>query len=568
LLLLLVLAFTGFTAGGFRLGVFALLGAILTAVLWPARGPLGTRPQSLSSGALRDRLFDLAHRAGVRLRGLYVVPMRRERMANAFAVHGGSVLVADELLDRMSRREVDAVLAHEITHLEHHHPIKALLAGLTVWALIAGITLASRIPYGFPLGLIAFLLAHRFVARRFEYAADAGAVALTGDAEGLVAGLGRLARLNDLPLDWGPRWEWWVTHPSTEARALAIARRARLARERVAELLASGLPPAERYGDRERPGEERVFSTGWKAAVSSRLGLALMAAGVIAPALALALARAAGLHVPHGVAIPAAAGLSLVAMLVVQDQFAARIVSRLEPALRARLASSTSDALDAERFVALAPGDRPRIYEGFHDWDLGFLAIDRQRICYRGEQVRWKLPRAAVCAIELGGDGPSWIRAPRVIVRWLGPSGEQAVALRAADCRTVHGIADASRVLAARLEAWRSGVSSQSLMTPSPMAPSSMAESVTDELESTPPAIGSVTSRTPAEAAAPRDLPLLVTLIGTLAAAASFALGFDFWLGVDVCAAALLGVMALRWPAMTSRDRARQSAAEPARRAA
>src|SRR5262245_14311069 len=258
LLSTLVLAFTGFTASHFRLGVFALLGAMLTALLWPAPGVMGTRPQSLSSGALRDRLFELAHRAGVRLRGLYVVPLRRERMANAFAVHGGSVLVADELLDRMSRREGDAVLAHEITHLEHHHPIKALIAGLTVWGLIAGITIALKIPYGFPVGLVAFWLAHRFVARRFEYAADAGAAALTGDPESVIAGLGALARLNDVPLAWG-RWGWLVTHPATEARALAIARRAGLARERTAELLATGLPPTERYGDRERPGEERVF---------------------------------------------------------------------------------------------------------------------------------------------------------------------------------------------------------------------------------------------------------------------------------------------------------------------
>ena len=202
-LLLIVVAIVAFSEGNLPAGVFALLAAIAAGVLLPgAPGPLGAR-QALSSGALRDRLFDLARRAGVKLRGLYVVPMRRERMANAFAVSGGVVLVAGELLDHMSRREVDAVLAHEISHLEHRHPIKALLAGVGVWASVAAVAAPLAIPYGFPGAFVASWLTYLFVVRRFEFAADAGAAALTSDAEGVISGLGRLARLNDAPLTWG-----------------------------------------------------------------------------------------------------------------------------------------------------------------------------------------------------------------------------------------------------------------------------------------------------------------------------------------------------------------------------
>src|SRR6185369_13541772 len=159
--------------------------------------------------------------------------------------------------------------------------------------------------------------------------------------ESLISCLGRLARLNDAPLTWSRGLGWLITHPTTEARGLAIGRRAGIAPERVAELLANGLAADERYGRSERPGEEeRVFSTGWKTAVQGRLSLAILASAVIAPAAALALAGAFGVQPPNLVAFATGAVLALGAVLLVQDGFAARVVSQLEPALRRRLAES------------------------------------------------------------------------------------------------------------------------------------------------------------------------------------------------------------------------------------
>ena len=549
LLTALILAAAGFEGGNTRLGVFSLLACLGLSLLWPrTRGALGMAPQSLSSGALRNRLFELAQRAGVRLRELYVVPMRRERMANAFAVHGGAVILTDELLDRMSKREVDAVLAHEITHLEHHHPIKALWIALTVYALFAAGAMLLKLPYGFALGLLAFLLTHRFVTRRFEFAADAGAAALTTDPEAMISGLGQLGRLNQVPLAWGRGWRWLITHPTTESRAQAIGRRAGLASERVAELLANGIPSGEAYGDRERPGEqERVFSTAWKTAVLSRLGLATLATSVMAPAVGLALAKALGLPELHWIHVMVGAALALLATLLAQNQLAARVVSRLEPALRRRLGGASD-----ERFVALSPGDRARVYEGFLDWDLGLLTIAAGELHYRGEQIELRLPRESMRAIEVGAVAPTWLRAPRVILRWNGPSGEEALTLRAAECQTVSAIGPASRALALALERWRAeGGPSAGVSQP-------------------PPGIGPVTARTLAQASAPRDLPLVLVLLGVLSAGAAFVLGLDLWRGLDVFGAALLGILAMRWPSMTSREapRSKEQPGNPERRAA
>ena len=171
---------------------------------------------------------------------------------------------------------------------------------------------------------------------------------------------------------------------------------------------------------------------------------------------------------------------------------------------------------------------------------------------YQGEQASLRVPRSVVSAIEMGAVARTWLPAPRVIIRWVGPTGEATIALRAADCRTVSAIAPSSRALASLLETWRQGT-----------------DRVAGEAVS-PPGIGPVTARTPAQASAPRDLPLLLVLLGSLSAAASFALGSDFWAGLDVFAAAFLGVIAMRWPMMTSREPSpsKSDTHEPARRAA
>src|SRR5262249_8594406 len=179
-------------------------------------------------------------------------------------------------------------------------------------------------------------------------------------------------KLNDSPLAWGRVLGCLVTHPTTEARGLRVGRRAGIAPERVRELLTQGLPSHGHYGHAERPGEEaRVFSAAWKTRTTSRISLAMLAAAVVAPAAALAIAIALGWSPPHAIAIVCGFVLGLAATLLTLDRLAARPVGRLEAPLRARFGE---EAGSADWFVALSPGDRPRIYECFLDWDLGLLA--------------------------------------------------------------------------------------------------------------------------------------------------------------------------------------------------
>jgi len=203
----------------------------------------GLKPRALSAGALRDQAFAMAAKLHVKLQQVYVVPTGKARLANAFARCGNSVLFTDTLLRNLNRREVDAVLAHEMAHLKNHHPRKL------VWAWMGGIfvsiffstylsmtglvphSLAYVIPFVVP---IAFTY---FFTRRFEYTADREAVLLTGDAEAQITSLVKLHRLNLMPLEWGKVQGKFLTHPSTVLRARAIAKTGSIPLEHLPEIM-------------------------------------------------------------------------------------------------------------------------------------------------------------------------------------------------------------------------------------------------------------------------------------------------------------------------------------------
>lgn len=79
-------------------------------------------PHALTTGPLRERAFALAAQAKVKLRQIYLLPAGKWRMANAFAHHANNLLLTDYLVRNLARAEVDAVVAHELTHLKKSHP--------------------------------------------------------------------------------------------------------------------------------------------------------------------------------------------------------------------------------------------------------------------------------------------------------------------------------------------------------------------------------------------------------------------------------------------------------------
>ena len=147
----------------------------------------------------------LTKRAELPMPALYIIP---EAQPNAFATgrdyEHAAVAVTEGLLDLLTAEEIEAVIAHELSHIKHYD----MLIG-TVTATIAG-AIAMLAQFGLFFGggrdrpNIIVTLALMFImpmaatviqmtiSRNREFMADAGAAEMTGHPEWLQSGLTKL----------------------------------------------------------------------------------------------------------------------------------------------------------------------------------------------------------------------------------------------------------------------------------------------------------------------------------------------------------------------------------------
>ena len=159
------------------------------------------------------------------------------------------VAVTSGLSRVLSERELEAVLAHELTHIANRDAsVLTVVAfprtlGLTLIAdeSLAGLVLRIVWPLGLPLWALGTLLTLT-VSRYREYAADRGSALLTGAPEQLMSALQRLSGghipSGDLRLQGAaeafcivpvrtPRFELFMDHPPLEKRLAALEQLAR-----------------------------------------------------------------------------------------------------------------------------------------------------------------------------------------------------------------------------------------------------------------------------------------------------------------------------------------------------
>lgn len=218
----------------------------------------GITPRPLHSGEFRDNTLSMAHRAGVKIKQILLMPAKHLQMGNAFAMQGHRIMVTDFLLERMTKQETDCVMAHEIGHVKMRHGLllswlgTLLLFGafnlivglLALWPLFVA---SDSVPMDgwfdeylrFPLALLLTLLTRYFLSRRFEHSADEFATLVTGAPEAMITALVKLTKMNLMPVSWGNLDEQLSTHPSTVRRVKAIADRHRIPANRLEALLAT-----------------------------------------------------------------------------------------------------------------------------------------------------------------------------------------------------------------------------------------------------------------------------------------------------------------------------------------
>lgn len=491
-LLLAVFGLFALVEGSYRGGA-AWLGAALVVRLVARRlaGVQDLTPHAVSSGELRDRIFELAGQAGVRLRQLFIVPSGKMPVANAFAVLGGNVLMTEHLLRNLDRREVDAIAAHELGHLKFRHPIKLMGVFLVVMILAAIIqpALGERFHDSWlrhiPLSLILALVAAHFVSRRFEHQTDSYAAWLVADPEALITGLIKVHRLSLMPMRWGQWEEGLLTHPSTDLRLEVIARENGLSRQRLQEVVdAPNQPPAHYPLPATFEDENLVFSPAFKrrsVAVTLRL---MQASVLLTPALFAAVVWWGDLQ-------GAARWVVLAAGVVFTPAVLLTLLNYLPPKSYPEIRRRLGDKLRAQgidpsggTFVAFAPHAEPRIYEGgYTNWDFGFLFLLGDRLCYVGEHTRFSLHREQITGLRLVPGMHRWWRVPQVAITWedrqRGTSG--AFNVRAGEIRTMRQLQHATPDLERTLRRWLE----------QPTAPGEVPPSL---VELSTPAIGEVTS--------------------------------------------------------------------------
>jgi len=156
----------------------------------------------------------LSSKGGVPMPKVYIIP---DRTPNAFATgrspSHAAVAVTEGLLELLDEEEVEAVLAHELSHVRHYD----ILIGTVAATMAGAIALLAQFGMFFrdsnnrqnPIVMIALMIIMPLVAtviqmavsRNREFIADEGAARLTGHPEWLQRALAKLddyARSGDL----------------------------------------------------------------------------------------------------------------------------------------------------------------------------------------------------------------------------------------------------------------------------------------------------------------------------------------------------------------------------------
>jgi hypothetical protein len=296
----------------------------------------------------------------------------------------------------------------------------------------------------------------------------------------------------------------------------------------------------------------KLFDSSFKAGRAASLTWALLALAALAPVALIALAARLGAPpLPRPVWVPLGALASFGALWLATDWLAPRSLGGLKERIARRLALPAGPT---RWYVGLSPDANARTYEGFSNWDIGFLTLEPGRLEYTGGECGFVLAPAQVVELRVVRGFPSWVPTAVVRLRWRDPMGpEGTLRLGLADAGALHQSRPAALRLLDALERWRAQAGSHG-GTPA-----------------LPPCLP-VTGATPGfgvNAAFAVRLAVVLAFLSALACAAS-GLPFASWGApgwTDAWGAALIATLVWNVPQLRHRDEP-EPAREAVRRAA
>lgn len=392
---------------------FLICAALVTGYLG-LRGP-GMKKMPIQQGELLERARFIAQRSGVSLRQLVVFKSARD-LPTAFAQRNtGSILLSDRLLRLLSRRETEAVIAHEAAHL---HPSQQLM--VSVVPMLVGLAILVGSFFSEAKDWMAFMpicsvLVWRALRRRQEYDADWNAVRATGDPEALITALTRISEATGMPSHWGPAAGLFLPHPPMTARFRSLAQKAGMAAARVDEIVSacSAIPPLPGFTSpfAEAQTDDGLLSV-HKERLTKRMTLLSrvfpILAGVAFVAVERALSPDALTLMAHTVIWSAGA---MVAFWIAYE-----VIAGSE---RRRLRDQLSDAHRlGSYFAGLATAAEPRYFDRLYHYDLGMVCMDGGSLRFAGTRCSFSLGNCEVKRVWLARGPRHWTPRKMVCVEY------------------------------------------------------------------------------------------------------------------------------------------------------
>jgi heat shock protein HtpX len=247
--LLIFAALFGFT------GSFISLLLSKTIAKWSSGAQVITQPSNQTEAWLVERVQYLANKAGIAMPEVAIFQGEPNAFATGPSKSNSLVAVSTGLLQSMNRREVEAVLAHEVAHIANGDMVTMTLIQGVMNTFVIFISKAAAyavdnflrsgdeeysgpgmtyfvvsIVFQLLFGILASVVVMYF-SRQREYRADAGAVYLLGDRRPMIEALQSLGGMHpaELPKEMAASGisgntmkSLFSTHPPLEERIKAL----------------------------------------------------------------------------------------------------------------------------------------------------------------------------------------------------------------------------------------------------------------------------------------------------------------------------------------------------------